>query len=574
MAGDKLYATSYRRGLYTFQYTGPTKFEYYKVSGRVVDQAGQPVEGVAIGGLSRQSVTNKNGDYEGFVQAGQHTIVPTKKSANPDALIYTFTPNQRIVTVPPEATQQNFTVTTTVPWQARGLSAVDNTLYVADGKNGLRIMDISQPGTPLLMRLYDTAGEALAVHVANGYAYIIDSSKGVQIINVSTPQTPTLVTTYQPNLQNYKPSSITVDDNYVFVVGNPEGKGHLHVIDVTNPANPVEAGHLSTGFEPIAKVDVIGKYVYLLQGGFMEGQQLRIVDISNPSNPTQVGKPYPLNNSEIGTGQDLKIIGNYAYVLAEKGFQIVDISNPEQMNLVGQQAVPNGSHRLFVQKPYAYIVNANDGLTVMDISNPAQPVVERGYNTAGQALDVWARDNYVYIADYKNGLLTLPFQSIPLFKSVSAEGNITPEAGGTAQTKDGMVKLDFPPQAANTALTVTITLSNTSPQATPQFAVIGNFFEITAVDVNGSSVTQFNQPFTLTVSYHDESWQNTTVSNETKMQVYFWDKVGGQWQSLLPCDGCSHDTETNSFTMTLNHLTQFAILSEQQSVYLPIMSKN
>lgn len=572
MTGDKFYATSSRRGLYTFQYTGPTKFDYYKVSGRVVDRAGQPVEGVAIGGLKGGGITNNDGSYEGFVQAGQHTIYPRKRKSDSNSPAFSFIPDERIVTVPPEATQQDFVAL--APWQAQGLYAVTNTLYIADGESGLRLMDISQPSTPRFVQQLDTPGEAQDVQVANGYAYIADGDKGLQIIDVSNPQTLTLVGTYRPDIENYKVLRVVVNEKYGFIVGQNESNRYLHIVDITNQAKPALAGQFSPNSKKLVDAELVGNFVYLLQSAYEE-QELSIVDIADPSNPTPVGKPYIWE--DYGKGVDLEIVDQYAYIVSGGVFQIVSISDPEKMSQVGQRYITNPSGRLFVQQPYAYIARSNlgsSGMTVMDISNPAQPVVERRYDVAGKFLDVWVRDNYVYLANYEKGLVTLPFQSIPLLKPVSTAGNITPAAGGTAQTKDGLVKLEFPPQAANTALTVTITLSNTSPQATSQFAIIGNFFEITAVDASGSSVTQFNQPFTLTVSYQDESWQNTTVSDETKLQVYFWSETAKQWQSLLPCEGCSHDTETNIFTMTLNHLTQFAILSEQQTVYLPLMRKN
>ncbi|MFM7478028.1 MAG: DUF4347 domain-containing protein, partial [Microcystis aeruginosa] len=64
-------------------------------------------------------------------------------------------------------------------------------------------------------------------------------------------------------------------------------------------------------------VTVVGNYADAV------GDTLEIIDISNPSNPTFKG------NYDISEGQDVQIVGNYAYVAdADSGLQIIDISNP------------------------------------------------------------------------------------------------------------------------------------------------------------------------------------------------------------------------------------------------------
>jgi hypothetical protein len=71
-------------------------------------------------------------------------------------------------------------------------------------------------------------------------------------------------------------------------------------------------------------VTVVGNYAYAV------GDTLEIIDISNPSNPTFKG------NYDIYEGQDVQIVGNYAYVAdADSGLQIIDISNPTNPTFKG-----------------------------------------------------------------------------------------------------------------------------------------------------------------------------------------------------------------------------------------------
>jgi hypothetical protein len=57
-------------------------------------------------------------------------------------------------------------------------------LYAADGPNGLRIVDVSNPAVPIEVGSYDTPGYARDVTVLNGYAYVADGQSGLRIINV------------------------------------------------------------------------------------------------------------------------------------------------------------------------------------------------------------------------------------------------------------------------------------------------------------------------------------------------------------------------------------------------------
>ena len=102
------------------------------------------------------------------------------------------------------------------------------------------------------------------------------------------------------------------------------------------------------------------------------------------------------------------------------------------------------------------------------------------------------------------------------------------------------------------------------------YAGIG--FELQAMDALSQPVTQFDRPFTLTVSYEDWQWQSAGIGSEDSLNLY-WNR-GGTWEPVLPCTGCSHDPTENTFVIPLTHLTRFALLGRPASpVYLPIVFK-
>ena len=77
--------------------------------------------------------------------------------------------------------------------QAKDILLIDNYAYVADGENGLIIIDVHDPTNPKEVGHYDTLGDTRSVFVKDGYAYLPDYDNGLVILDVSDPTKPILV---------------------------------------------------------------------------------------------------------------------------------------------------------------------------------------------------------------------------------------------------------------------------------------------------------------------------------------------------------------------------------------------
>ena len=76
------------------------------------------------------------------------------------------------------------------PGFATCVAVSGNYAYVADGTNGLCVIDISTPTSPSEVSLIDTPGQALNVAVAGNLAYVADDTGGLCVVDVSTPASP------------------------------------------------------------------------------------------------------------------------------------------------------------------------------------------------------------------------------------------------------------------------------------------------------------------------------------------------------------------------------------------------
>jgi hypothetical protein len=79
---------------------------------------------------------------------------------------------------------------------AYGVAIKDNTAFVANGINGLLVLDVSDPSNPTFLCSYPTTGEASGVAVSGSYAIVADGPEGLLVLNISDPGNPFMVGYY------------------------------------------------------------------------------------------------------------------------------------------------------------------------------------------------------------------------------------------------------------------------------------------------------------------------------------------------------------------------------------------
>jgi hypothetical protein len=160
---------------------------------------------------------------------------------------------------------------------------------------------------------------------------------------------------------------------------------------------------------------------------------------------------------------------------------------------------------------------------------------------------------------------------------MSTSTDIDPEDGGTLMSPDEDVLLIFPSGTVSSTVTITYTEQTTPSQETGNFLFAGISFRIEASDSNGNPVTTFNEPFSLTIHY--DANELPAELNEESLTLAYWDDESLQWVNLLPCTGCDLDRDNQTLTLVLNHLTEFALLGEEEStstkimIFLPVITR-
>ena len=73
----------------------------------------------------------------------------------------------------------------------RQMSVFGATACLAASKMGVRFLDLTDPSEPVLLGSYDTAGDAWACSLEGDMAYVADGQNGVIVLDASTPESPT-----------------------------------------------------------------------------------------------------------------------------------------------------------------------------------------------------------------------------------------------------------------------------------------------------------------------------------------------------------------------------------------------
>ena len=220
------------------------------------------------------------------------------------------------------------------PGSASRVAIAGNYAYVADAYTGLQVIDVSNPGAPVIVG-HVTTNYATDVAVNGSHAYVADYTSGLRVIDISNPASPALVGTADtPGTTN----AVAVSGNYAYI-----GDGYatypypaaVRVIDVSNPANPFIAGGIDAP-DAAGQIIVIGIFMYAVSQG---SPGFRIYNISNPTSPVLTGT---IPNF---WASGMQIAGNLAYITGTGGggLHIVDISNPVNPVRVGSLGIPGNT---------------------------------------------------------------------------------------------------------------------------------------------------------------------------------------------------------------------------------------
>ena len=303
-------------------------------------------------------------------------------------------------------------------------------LYTAMGKDGFRIYDIANlddkdfsermitaPVSPLGQRFYVKTKYAMAVATP--------TTLGVDPLRHQFPQNEEqhMLGANPPNLNYLMYGFLYVADREegLVVVGDPHlskpkykvpGVGTLLDGDPTN-------NYLVRlpGFNPDNKlhgarrITIAGNYAYILCD-----RGLEVVDLHDPTKPeitAEIGAPF------LNEPKGLAVQFRYAFVVDKDGLKVLDVTHLEKpvpvptdpIRLKDGRNILDDARNIYVARTYAYISGGKEGMVIVNVEQPEHPVLDQVFNAGGAMNDVndikigmVSAEAFAFVADGKNGL--------------------------------------------------------------------------------------------------------------------------------------------------------------------------
>ncbi len=271
----------------------------------------------------------------------------------------------------------------------RDVSVEGESAYITTQQNGLMTIDVSDPTEPVETGRYGSVTQLTNVVLDGQFAYLIDFWDSFRIVDISDLSHPVTVGSCYID---YHGHSIALHEGYAYV---PDRDG-VAIISLHDPEHP-EVVNLFGQILPVS-VEIVDGYIYVKLGG----DELRIYDLVNPLYPSFISM------TETGDGSDIAIDMPYLYMACDpEGLEVYDVSDPEELILVGTLPDLSQTRTIEVQNGYAYLCDDALGMCVVDISDPGAPVLVSTTASDEVINDLSVFQHYVCLANSFNGMRML-----------------------------------------------------------------------------------------------------------------------------------------------------------------------
>lgn len=304
----------------------------------------------------------------------------------------------------------------------------ESTVYIADGLNGLTIVNITDPrnltiiqniytgfnvtdctfskwgfycfitGFKDVIRLYaldrfnpieidrlktkETAMKANSDET-NTYAYVA-TTEGLNIYNIKGP--PYVEGIYR----EWRTKTLTLHEKIVYLTSVIDEISYISLINVTDKSKPILISKIPLMSDYPSKLVINDSKAYVNDDG------LTIVNISNPQAP-EILSHYPYDRLTY----DIEIYGNFAYLSGSDYLEILDVSDPINPQFVSKIKI--SPRNIALNFPFAYIDSYNrypldNEILILDISEEGNPKILNNI-TVPTSGDIFVENSLLYASD-------------------------------------------------------------------------------------------------------------------------------------------------------------------------------
>ena len=461
---------------------------------------------------------------------------------------------------------------------------------IAGLTNATSFIDISNPTDPkYLGKLLTQTGNSTwrDMKVYSNHVFIVsdnNSSHGMQVFDLTQlrnadPNNPQNFsnTALYTGINSAHNIAINEDSGFAYIVGSGQASGGLHVVDISNPSNPVFAGDFSgDGYTHDAQIVTYNgpdaQYAGREIAFASNTDTLTIVDVTDKSNMVQISRN---GYADDGYTHQSWLSEDQRYVYLCDELDENNVGGPTRTHIWDCQDLDNpiyqgfhlGSsnaidHNLYIKGDYMYLASYSAGLRILEIdqNDPTQLTEIAFFDTYVTDNDTdfdgaWScypfyESGVIFVNDRQNGLFVVRMSGIQLDFPNGMPNLIDPSGGTSFQVEvtgfmsqpepdTGVLHVDRGSGFEEFPMTETSPNNYDAIFPTTQCGEEVRYF-VSAMDQEGNTVT--NPPNAPLVAFTVMSGDSIEETFGDDFEVDLgWSVAGdatdGQWERGVPAGG-------------------------------------
>ena len=297
-----------------------------------------------------------------------------------------------------------------------GLILCDTRYWRVRAVNGTETGEWSDPrsfkiiisDTPALLGKLEIGGNPYKMEIQGDYAYIpYCDAVGVKIVDISTPSAPVLVKTINKQVED-----LTVEDRYLYMLQvDDHNDNQLEIYDIADPSSPVlkSTCSLTSGSVNYTPEDCVlfGDSLYIAAQGESAGWGILRINVQNPASP---GTPsFQVLTPEADPLWYMELSGGYGFITTNAGvYSCSFFGDVEQLDYYpisdqGEAFTAVSDHYLFVSDG----LNASHPLIILDIADPSNMTYVSEYDPDLSTAWVYVYREYLFTTTYPDAKLRI-----------------------------------------------------------------------------------------------------------------------------------------------------------------------